>query len=100
MEGNNIGKQRINYMEADDITILDLISTNNKYKYVGGVKLWIAMEEEGVVPGKTWQALKNRFRTKSLPNIHTFGLSQEFIQKFSGCHPGPARRKLRRKPKY
>ena len=55
------GSSRRPFTRSEDEAILRHILTNEDYSRVGGNKMWTEMET--VVGGRSWQSLKERFRT-------------------------------------
>jgi hypothetical protein len=70
------------YTAADDQKILDYIVQNKRFSHLGGRALWQMMENEEVLPGRTWHSLNERFRKVILKKIRTYGLSEETVSKF------------------
>ncbi|KAJ9582006.1 hypothetical protein L9F63_003589, partial [Diploptera punctata] len=69
------------YKKQEDIAILKFIFANRtRCKQTGGVKLWRLMERKKVLPGRTWQSMKERYR-KVLVNKLDKYLSPEKINK-------------------
>jgi hypothetical protein len=50
------------YTEAEDNNLLKFIARRERYKSAGGVQLWKLMERRNVVPGHSWQSMKERNR--------------------------------------
>ena len=50
---------------------------NGRCKDTGGVSLWQVMEERGVVEGKSWQSMKERFKRSIVKRLDLFGLDEQ-----------------------
>ena len=50
---------------------------NGRCKDTGGVTLWQVMEERGVVEGKSWQSMKERFKRSIVKRLDLFGLDDQ-----------------------
>ena len=50
---------------------------NGRCKDTGGVALWQVMEERGVVEGRSWQSLKERFKSSIVKRLDLFGLDEQ-----------------------
>eukprot|EP00090_Calanus_glacialis_P016457 TRINITY_DN25768_c0_g1_i1.p1 TRINITY_DN25768_c0_g1~~TRINITY_DN25768_c0_g1_i1.p1 ORF type:complete len:1107 (-),score=385.74 TRINITY_DN25768_c0_g1_i1:97-3417(-) len=70
------------YTNADDLKILDYIVQNKRFTDVGGNGMWEVMVKRGVIPGRSFHSLKERFRRVIIKKIRTYGLSEETVSKF------------------
>jgi len=70
------------YTTADDLKILDYIIQNKRFSDVGGIAMWETMVKRGVIPGRSFHSLKERFRKVIIKKIRTYGLSEETVRKF------------------
>ena len=50
------------YTEAEDHKLLQFIIKQERYKSAGGVKVWKLMERRNVLPDRSWQSMKERYR--------------------------------------
>ena len=57
------------YTDEDDMRIAIHISDKNLFKHYKGNALWIKLAKEKLLPGRSWQSMKNRFVKKILPNL-------------------------------
>merc|ERR1719285_1562540 len=63
------------YTRAQDEAIINFILDNGRCK--GGVALWQVMEERGVVEGRSWQSMKERFKRSIVKRLDLFGLDDQ-----------------------
>ena len=57
------------------------------YRLVKGKAIWEKMEEMKVCKGeRSWQSMKEHFRKKIIPQIHTFGLSWRQVRRFRAVY--------------
>ena len=82
VEGGDVAR-RAGYTPREDATILAFIAENRRQGHVGGVELWKLMEKRGVVEGRSWQSLKERFRKTILKKIKSYGLPAEQVKAFT-----------------
>ncbi|XP_033607789.1 uncharacterized protein LOC111865494 isoform X3 [Cryptotermes secundus] len=50
------------YTEAEDKALLNFVVQRERYSETGGVRLWKLMERKQVLPGRSWQSMKERYR--------------------------------------
>jgi len=70
------------YTTAEDEKIIDYIIKHNKFTGLGGNALWVEMERNGILPGRSWGSLKERFRKVILKQIKIYNLSEKNVKKF------------------
>ena len=92
-EGEDSG-YRARYRRQEDQAIVAFIAGNRRYGDVGGRQLWKLMEERGVVKGRSWQSLKERFRKTILKKIRSYELTGEQLRGFTGSREGPKQRRM------
>jgi len=68
------------YTKTEDLKILEFMVSNHRFD-VGGRSMWQLMVARGVLPGRSWHSLKERFRKVVIKNIRNYGLSEETVQK-------------------
>ena len=85
---------RASYSRQEDQAIVAFIAGNRRYGDVGGRELWKLMEERGVVKGRSWQSLKERFRKTILKKIRSYELTGEQLRGFTGSREGPKQRRM------
>ena len=65
------------YSNAEDKYIINYILDKKLEKKVKGKKVWSEMECKGMVGGRTWQSLKQRYLHHLVPQLHIFPWLQE-----------------------
>ena len=65
------------YQGEEDLLLLRYILDNGRCGDTGGLALWQNMEEAGVVVGRSWQSLKERFTRRILKKLDVYDLSAE-----------------------
>ncbi|XP_046394422.1 telomeric repeat-binding factor 2-interacting protein 1-like isoform X2 [Ischnura elegans] len=70
------------YSDNEKKLIIDWIMRNKCYSAVGGNSIWIQMESEEVLEGRSWQSMKEHFRKQIMPSIKKFGLSEKHVKCF------------------
>ena len=70
------------YTTAEDEKIIDYIIKHNKFTGLAGNALWVEMERNGILPGRSWGSLKERFRKVILKQIKIYNLSEKNEKKF------------------
>jgi hypothetical protein len=74
---------RIPYSKKNQHEIVKFLVSHSAYKMVKGNSIWQRMEEGGLCKGaRTWQSMKEHFRKKIIPQIHSFGLSWRQVRRF------------------
>jgi len=68
------------YTKTEDLKIIEFMVSNRRFD-VGGRSMWQLMVARGVLPGRSWHSLKERFRKVVIKNIRNYGLSEETVQK-------------------
>ena len=58
---------------------------NGRCEDIGGVTLWQLMEERGVVEGRSWQSLKERFKSSIVKRLDLFGLDEQQEEQLRQC---------------
>lgn len=80
------------YSKEEDEKILKHIIINKHYSLLKGNKLWMQMEEDNVVPNRTWQSLKDRFRRHILEHIVDYRLHPKYrMNLIDAMKPGPTK---------
>ena len=70
------------FSEAEDRALLGFIIDKQAYSRVGSRSLYKAMAKAGVVQGRTWKSLKNRFQSHISKKIDSFGLTAQQVADF------------------
>jgi len=70
------------YTVEEDAKILGFIRDNKRFKETAGNTLWKTMEEQHVVPDRSWHSLKERFKKTIVVNIDKFQMSSEDLEAF------------------
>ena len=65
----NDGKKRRKYSEEDDLEILAYLEMNGGFPIRKGFSIWKKMEEEQIVPGRTWESLRSRCNNILIPTF-------------------------------
>ncbi|XP_063242849.1 uncharacterized protein LOC134542471 [Bacillus rossius redtenbacheri] len=63
------------YTHEEDILIINEVLFRSEKYPIGGNNIWISIEEAGVIPDRTWQSLKERFRKTIVPRLHKYKIS-------------------------
>lgn len=64
------------YSVAEDKAIIKYILNNRRQNEVKGTTVWNIMADSNVVPGRTWQSLKERYVKRIIPNLSLYGLTE------------------------
>ena len=56
---------------------------NRRCEDIGGITLWQLMEERGVVEGRSWQSLKERFKKSIVKRLDLFELDEQQEEQLS-----------------
>ena len=89
------------YTAADDTKLLRFIVDNGRHEDVGGVALWHLMVERKLLPGRSWQSMKESFRKSITRRLDQFPqLTEEQRQRLERGGEGRSGRKggVRRSP--
>ncbi|TRY63935.1 hypothetical protein TCAL_14361 [Tigriopus californicus] len=62
------------FTRNEDQKIIDFIVENRRFGEVGGNTLWKLMEARNILPDRTSQSMKERFRKRIMPNLHLFDI--------------------------
>lgn len=82
-ESRVIQKQSGNFFtREEDQKIINFIVENRRFGDVGGNTLWQLMETRQVLPDRTSQSMKERFRRRILPKLHLFDIEPADRQRF------------------
>ena len=78
------------YTKREEESIVRDIVENRAYNYLKGNHYWKECEDRGVAckGNRTWQSMKERFRKKIAPTIHTFNLTDQEYDYFRKCLQG------------
>ena len=66
---NKTGGKRPRYDEEDDLEILAYLEMNGGFPLRKGYSIWKKMEEEQIVPGRTWESLRSRCNNILIPTF-------------------------------
>ncbi|XP_066998651.2 serine-rich adhesin for platelets [Anabrus simplex] len=72
------------YTVEDDKKLLEYITTKGRHHQTNGVKLWKMMELRNVLPERSWQSMKERYRKVIQPNLQRYDLSKDDYAKLRG----------------
>ncbi|PSN31617.1 hypothetical protein C0J52_18043 [Blattella germanica] len=74
-------KRKINfYSTAEDDALLNFISKRGRWRANGGTKIWKLMERKKVLPGRTWQSMKERYRKVLVDKLEEYLQKNEKLQ--------------------
>ncbi|XP_071544136.1 uncharacterized protein [Panulirus ornatus] len=79
----NPSVRKESYSLYEDLEILNFITRHHAYDRVKGRELWQEMERCEVLPKRSWHSMKERYRKRIIPRLHTylqFGLSRDTIR--------------------
>lgn len=74
--------ERLPFKRDEDLKIIRFISQNSRYSEIKGIAMWNLMEAKNVVPARTAQSMKERFRKRILPSIRSYGLNSDVVRRF------------------
>ncbi|XP_069165533.1 myb-like protein X isoform X2 [Procambarus clarkii] len=83
-------KNKEPYTIQEDLRIVRYIDRMRDYERVGGRELWQEMELREEFSNRSWHGLKERFRKRIFPRLHTylqFGLSQDIVRRLQARIP-------------
>ena len=72
-----LDRDRRLYTKEEDQAILDYIVETRRFSEVKGNALWELMEQRDVLPNRTGQSMKERFRKRILPKLSRYNLTQK-----------------------
>ncbi len=81
---------RAAYSRSEEIKILKWIAQHKRFSEVGGIAMWRVLEADHVLPGRSHQSMKERFRKHILPKIEVFDLDEDDLAAFKkqrNCKP-------------
>ena len=82
-DGSSKSKQQRFYQREEEIKIVDFIVQHQAFGQVGGNTLWKLMEATQILPDRTPQSMKERFRRHILPNLNRYTyLSKKDVENF------------------
>ena len=73
------------YSRAEEKKIIQWIIEQNRFSEVSGIKMWKILGGCNVLPGRSDQSMKERFRKHILPNIQHYqdkDISKDDIDRF------------------
>ena len=74
------------YTAPERAEIVEELVKREAYEVLKGNAIWKALEKEGVCRGKrSWQSLKEQFRKAIAPEIGSYGLDQNELDKFKAA---------------
>ena len=76
------------YVKSEDKTILNHIIESQAQARVGTKSLWIQMEKDRVLGGRSWKSMKHRFDRTILKNLSSYNLTDEQISSFKTTKQG------------
>jgi len=79
------GGQRRPYTKEEDITIIRHLLQNRRHEEVKGKNVWESMENSSIVPGRSWQSLKERYlkviRKNLVEKPNKYGVKSQIADK-------------------
>ena len=87
---NTTSSARDPYSKREEESIVRDIVENRAYNKLKGNQYWKECEDRGLAckGRRTWQSMKERFRKKIAPIIHTFNLTDQEFEYFRKCLKG------------
>ena len=79
-------KHRTAFGRGEEEAIVKYFLDHGGFSIRGGNTVWKKMEDEQVCPGRTWQALRERFEKHIEPNLRQFGSSKTDMVKADRNH--------------
>ena len=76
------------YVKSEDKTILNHIIEKQGQARVGQKSLWIQMEKDRVLGGRSWKSMKHRFERTILKSLSSYNLTDEQISSFKTMKEG------------
>ena len=74
------------YTAPERAEIVEELVKREAYKMLKGNAIWKVLEKEGVCRGKrSWQSLKEQFKKAIAPEIGSYGLDQNELDKFKAA---------------
>ena len=83
------------YTRSEENTIVTWIIENKRFTEVGGVAMWKILESTNVLPNRSGQSMKERFRKHILPKIDLFNISEDDKKAFKNAKSQNARKTKR-----
>ena len=83
------------YSQSEENKIVQWIVENKRFTEVGGVAMWKILESANVVPNRSDQSMKERFRKHILPKIDLFDISENDKKAFKNAKSQNARKTKR-----
>ena len=83
------------YSKSEENKIVQWIVENKRFTEVGGVAMWKILESANVVPNRSDQSMKERFRKHILPKIDLFDISENDKKAFKNAKSQNARKTKR-----
>ena len=83
------------YTKSEENKIVQWIVENKRFTEVGGVAMWKILESANVVPNRSDQSMKERFRKHILPKIDLFDISENDKKAFKNAKSQNARKTKR-----
>lgn len=87
------------YTKEEETTILNYIIENKAYNQLRGDAFWKGVEESAIVK-RTWQSLKQHFKTKMAPKLASsyYNISRDELMKMDNAYKNTASQKANKKP--
>ena len=60
------------YSRSEELKIIHWIIEQKRFSEVSGIKMWKTLEDCNLLPGRSYQSMKERFRKHILPNIQNY----------------------------
>ncbi|GAB6021545.1 Telomeric repeat-binding factor 2-interacting protein 1 [Chamberlinius hualienensis] len=74
--------KRRGYSYNEQMTMLKYICKNKLQSEIGGNQIWKRMEEKNLLRERSWQSMKEHFRKKVLPQLHSYKISDNDKDQF------------------
>ena len=74
--------KRLPYTNSEEMEIVQWIIHNQRFSEISGIIMWKDLEKDGILPNRSHQSMKERFKKHVLPKIREFDISQEDTNSF------------------
>ena len=74
--------KRLPYTNSEEMEIVQWIIHNQRFSEISGLAMWKDLEKDGILPNRSYQSMKERFKKHVLPKIREFDISQEDTNSF------------------
>ena len=70
------------YSRNEEQKIIEWIVEHKRFSEVKGIAMWKILEFSGILPGRSHQSIKERFRKHILPNINHYAMDESDREAF------------------